>query len=108
MHESNREANTRTLFYLHSAKTGFNIHEMVHELVREIVRTRAMCELSYEMDDKEYPRGNDDGHQDEDKSDTVILPATMEYLKSPTSTAPMKVGTQEDDDEEERCCCTIM
>lgn len=81
---------------------------MVHELVREIVRTRAMRELSYEIDDKECPKRDDDRHQDEDKSDdTVISLATMEYLKSPTSTAPMKVETQEND-EEERCCCTIM
>ncbi|KAK3819827.1 MAG: ras-related protein Rap-1b [Benniella sp.] len=53
-------------FYIEtSAKTGYNIHEMVHELVREI------------------------------------------YMKSPTSTAPMKMDTH-GDDEEERCCCTIM
>jgi hypothetical protein len=82
---------------------------MVHELVREIVRTRALLgEGTDEKVEGGHPTKDDDDHpQDDNRSDTVMSPGT-EYMKSPTSTAPMKMDTHDGDDEEERCCCTIM
>ncbi|KAF9999628.1 Ras GTPase [Modicella reniformis] len=96
-------------FYIEtSAKTGFNIHEMVHELVREIVRTRAMEHGGSETVVIEYPSMDDESQGDKNKNDMDTLPGMKEYVKSPTSTAPMEVDSDDGDGERERCCCMIM
>ncbi|KAF9979563.1 Ras GTPase, partial [Mortierella antarctica] len=84
-----------------SAKTGFNIHEMVNELVREIVRARQRQGLA-EM--------QEDNHETSTMDETISsmpVSVTMGYVKSPTPPAPLEME-EELRPSEERCCCTIM
>ncbi|KAG0204305.1 hypothetical protein BGX28_003728 [Mortierella sp. GBA30] len=90
---------SNALYYETSAKTGFNIHEMVNELVREIVRTRQR-------------EGYADLHEDENETRTEVslahsTPVSMGYVKSPTP--PARLGMEDEARAaERRCCCTIM
>ncbi|KAF9110062.1 hypothetical protein BGX27_006837 [Mortierella sp. AM989] len=88
-------------FYIEtSAKTGFNIHEMVHELVREIVRTRQR---------EEYVDLQIENEHINTTNNSSSAPATtMGYVKSPTPPAPMGLIDDDANSRDERCCCTIM
>ncbi|KAG0315371.1 Ras GTPase [Dissophora globulifera] len=83
-------------FYIEtSAKTGFNINEMVLELVRQIVRTR---------------QEQQDGESTPVPEPTLTSELTAGYVKRPTPVGGMESMEGEEGIglEERRCCCTIM
>ncbi|KAF9959656.1 Ras GTPase [Mortierella alpina] len=85
-----------------SAKTGFNIHEMVNELVREIVRARQREGLA------DLQEEHNETYTMDDTVSSMPVSATMGYVKSPTPPAPLEMEDEELGKSEERCCCTIM
>ncbi|KAI8598992.1 P-loop containing nucleoside triphosphate hydrolase protein [Dissophora ornata] len=86
-----------------SAKTGYNIHEMVHELVRKIVQTRQQGGYA------DHENDNATGDSSHDTRANHISPlVTMGYVKSPTPPAPMEMADGEEGATKERCCCTVM
>ncbi|KAF9339646.1 hypothetical protein BGZ91_005227 [Linnemannia elongata] len=95
-----------------SAKTGFNIHEMVHELVREIVRSRQREEYADMIDHHQHPlhQHQYQYQQQQQQSDKGEVSLAMGYVKSPTPAAPIGRGMEgdESDMEDRRCCCIIM
>lgn len=96
-----------------SAKTGFNIHEMVHELVREIVRSRQREGYADMIDHHQHPLHQHQYQQQQhmlvqQQSDKGAM--SMGYVKSPTPAGPIRMGVEDDgaDMEDKRCCCIIM
>ncbi|KAF9200138.1 Ras GTPase [Haplosporangium sp. Z 27] len=109
-----------------SAKTGFNVHEMVHELVRKIVRTRQQGDYVDigMMHGISSNSGSVNGGPmlttvaetggtgpavvgtTNTKNASTTTMTTMGYVKSPT---PMGLIDEDDlEPKEDQCCCTIM
>ncbi|KAG0217079.1 hypothetical protein BGX33_011509 [Mortierella sp. NVP41] len=89
---------SNALYIETSAKTGFNIHEVIHELVREIMRARQREGYADIVD--QHPL-----QQHQDRPDMA-----MGYIKSPTPAAPMRMDVEDAGSamEDKRCCCIVM
>ncbi|KAF9149472.1 Ras GTPase [Linnemannia schmuckeri] len=94
-----------------SAKTGFNIHEMVHELVREIVRSRQREGYADMINYQQHPLHQYQyQQQQQQQSDKGEVSLSMGYVKSPTPAGPIGMDVEDDGSymENRRCCCIIM